>query len=112
MRDFQHAHRDEWNKKQREDHARLRASEWRPAGWNEKPEIYRLIGGLLLLAAEPLSNADVWMILDTLKLPCTYGPSWTDAGNQRQCFKLLNRIRKWVRRPGKKGLSIPTNDAA
>jgi hypothetical protein len=97
----------EQNKKSRDYYVRQKQLAWRPSDWSEKPEGYRVIGGLLLSASAPLGNAQICTIIDTLKMHCPYADSWTASLKKPECIKYLSRIRNWVRRPGKQGAVNP-----
>jgi hypothetical protein len=106
------ANKPELNRRSREYYARQKDLAWRPPDWSTKREGYRVIGGLLLSASAPLTNAQICTILDTLKMPCPYGESWTAAQTSRACLIYLNRIRNWVHRPSQQRLSIHTSQSA
>lgn len=95
------ANKADLNKKSREYYARQAALAWRPDDWTDKPELYRIVGGLLLSYSGQLSNEEICTILDAMKLPCPYGKSWVDAREEAGCLKTFHRIRTWIRRPGK-----------
>jgi hypothetical protein len=106
------ANKPEMNQKSREYCARQKDLAWRPPDWNDKPEGYRVIGGLLLSSSAYVGNAQICTIIDTLKMHCPYAESWSAALKKPECIKYLSRIRNWVHRPGKQGSVNPAENLA
>jgi hypothetical protein len=80
---------------------------WRPDDWLDKPIEWRIIG-TELLSREPMTNRQLGQILDKGRiLRCPYGEKWEASVAKADCMKFINKIRKWVNRPGKTSASIP-----
>ncbi len=95
---------DKYVTKQRE----LLAAAWRPDDWWEKPIDWRIIGTELLSRPGYMSNGELAERLDDGRLcRCPYGDTWVESIEVPACKKLINKVRKWVDRPGKTGASIP-----
>lgn len=74
-----------------------------PADWNEKPIEWRIIGSELL-AKGYMSNEELAARLDASRIltcPSHYGENWKSAVKEESCVKFINRIRGWVKRPGR-----------
>jgi ROS/MUCR transcriptional regulator protein len=88
--------------REKQTNMRLRASQ-RPADWLEKPTDWRVIG-TELLSKESMSNKELAARLDASRLvtcPSRYGENWKAAVKEESCEKFINRIRGWVKRPGR-----------
>jgi hypothetical protein len=84
-----------------------------PPDWHERPIAWQIIGIILLSEKGYMSNAEVFQRLDSSRiLICPYGRTWMDSASKSDCKKFINRIRKWVNRPGKNPASIPLKNSA
>jgi hypothetical protein len=100
----------------REFHAQRKAKlaeAWRPDDWREKPLEWRIIGNELLSRPGYMSNVELAKRLDQARASfCPYGETWLESVALQECVKFINKIRKWVQRPGGNRASIPLQSSA
>lgn len=71
-----------------------------PADWRDKPLLWRIIG-MELLSQDHMSNRTLASRLDNATIVrCPYAETWGRSVEARKVTVLINRIRKWVRKPG------------
>ncbi|MCU1271011.1 MAG: hypothetical protein JWN74_2305 [Acidobacteriaceae bacterium] len=79
---------------------------WRPDNWGDQPASWRLIATELLSREDHMPNAELitrLMSSRTLISLERYGQSAQEIGNNQAFKKLVNDVRKWIRRPGRRG---------
>jgi hypothetical protein len=92
---------------------RVKARDPRPEDWYDKPILWRIIGTELLSSVEYLSNREIVARLDGSGiLKCPYAATWKDSLNKRAFVASMQRVRKWVHRPGKEGGATRVNTQA
>lgn len=82
----------------------VRLAAWRPTSWWAKPADWRIMGTELLSEPGYISNLELIERLRAARMIdlTHYGKTSKEIANNRAFAKLVNEVRKWVGRPGRK----------